>query len=469
MIYDLLIDNANIVTPDGTTRGALVVHEGRVVSLVADGRLPEAKEIVDAQGHYLLPGMVDIHVHFREPGQEYKATYASESTAAAVGGVTSICDMPNNGDQAVVSVDRLAAKAAVAARSSRVDFGLYAYLVGDTVDQLRALRDAGVIGLKWDMSLAGTAVGPEAWLPTAATALPAFQAAAALGMTIGIHAEDRPTVSRQVAELKAAGRQDAAAHLASRPAAVEVTALRQAIDLARASGVHLHVHHLSSGAGLELIRAAKREGLRVTSETIPPYLFLDSSDYERLGVLMKIHPAVKDPEDREALWRGVLDGSIECIATDHAPHTAEEKRRPVWDASPGAIGVQTSLTLMLTEVAGGRLSLERCVELMAANPARIHGLYPRKGAIVPGADADLVLVDLEGVATIRNEDMLTPNRLTPFDGTAVRGTPRRTWLRGQLIARDGMPVGEAAGRRLWPESGAVTTPPAPRDGWSPNQ
>jgi len=459
MLYDLLIDNAHIVTPTGTIRGALLVHDGRVVSVLTGGSMPEAREIVDAEGHHLLPGLVDIHVHFREPGQEYKATYASESAAAAVGGVTTICDMPNNGEQAVVSAARLAAKAAVAARSSRVDFGLYAYLVGD-MDQLRDLRDAGAIGFKWDMSLAGTEVAPGAWLPTAETALPSFRAAAALGMTIGIHAEDRSTISRQVAALKAAGRSDVAAHLASRPAAVEVTALKEAIALARASGVHLHVHHLSSAAGLDLIRAAKHEGLWVTSETIPPFLFLDSGDYERLDTVMKIHPAVKEPEDRAALWEGLRDGSIECIATDHAPHTAAEKRRGVWEASPGAIGVQTSLMLMLTEVDRGRLPLERCVALMAANPAGIHGLSPRKGAIVAGADADLVLVDLAAPAVIRNQDMLTPNHLTPFDGVPVRGVPKRTWLRGRLIARDGLPVGEATGRQLRRDSGAATRPPS---------
>ncbi|HXT36518.1 MAG TPA: dihydroorotase [Chloroflexota bacterium] len=464
MIHDLLIDNAHIVTPTGMVRGALLVHDGRVVSVLAGGPVPEAREVVDAQGRHLLPGVVDIHVHFREPGQEYKATYTSESAAAAVGGVTSICDMPNNGAQAVVSAARLVAKAAVAARSSRVDFGLYAYLVGDTIEQLRDLRDAGAIGFKWDMSLAGTEVAPGVWLPTAAIALPAFKAAAALGMTIGIHAEDRPTISRQASALKAAGRSDAAAHLASRPAAVEVTALREAIALARASGVHLHVHHLSSAAGLDLIRAAKREGLWVTSETIPPFLFLDSGDYERLGTVMKIHPAVKEPEDRAALWEGLRDGSIECIATDHAPHTAAEKRRGVWEASPGAIGVQTSLMLMLTEVNRGRLSLERCVALMAANPAGIHGLSPRKGAIVAGADADLVLVNLAESAVIRNQDMLTPNQLTPFDGAPVRGVPKRTWLRGRLIARDGLPVGEAAGRQLWRDSGAITRPLPPGNG-----
>jgi dihydroorotase len=157
----------------------------------------------------------------------------------------------------------------------------------------------------------------------------------------------------------------------------------------------------------------------------------------------------------------VLDGSIECIATDHAPHTAAEKRRGVWEASPGAIGVQTSLMLMLTEVNRGRLSLERCVDLMAANPARVHGLYPRKGAIVAGADADVVLVDLGATSVIRNQDMLTPNHLTPFDGTPVRGVPTRTWLRGRLVARNGVPVGDATGRQVWRGSGAVTSPPLP--------
>ncbi len=458
MVYDLLIQNARIVTPHGTIRGAVLIDNGQIAAVLTGADLPAAKETVDAAGNVLVPGVVDIHVHFREPGQEYKATYASESAAAAVGGVTTICEMPNNGSQAVVSAERVAAKVTAASRFALVDFGVYAYLIHSSIEAKRALQEAGVIGLKWDMSLAGTEPAPGAWLPTVEEALEDFRHAAALGLTIGIHAEDRASVARGVASLRAAGRTDTAAHLETRPAEVEAIALRQALDLTRASGARLHVHHLSSALGLQLVRDAKREGLPVTAETIPPFLFLDSSDYERLGTVMKIHPAVKEPADRAALWEGVLDGSIDCIATDHAPHTAEEKLKGVWDASPGAIGVQTSLTLLLTEVAAGRLSLEQCVELMSANPARIHGLYPRKGAIVPGADADLTLLDLSRGATILNEAMLSPNHLTPFHGRETRGVPYRTWLRGHLTASDGKPAEQAFGRRVRPGTGAVTSP-----------
>ncbi|MGH2345430.1 MAG: dihydroorotase [Chloroflexota bacterium] len=462
MTNDLLIHHARIVTPSGMIEGALLVNDGRIAAVLSEGRLPEARETVDAGGNYLLPGVVDIHVHFREPGQEYKATYASESAAAAVGGVTTICDMPNNGTRAVVTAERVRAKATAAAASALVDFGIYAYLTVGPRETARDLQEAGIMGLKWDMSLAGTEPAPGAWLPNPDQALPAFQAAAALGLTIGIHAEDRPSVARAVAALRAEGREDAAAHLASRPAEVEAIALRQAFDLVRASGARLHVHHLSSARGLELVRAAKREGLPVTAETIPPFLFLDSRDYARLGTVMKIYPAVKEPADREALWEGLLDGSIDCVATDHAPHTLEEKSKGIWEAAAGAIGVQTSLTLLLTETTRGRLSLGRCTELLSANPARIHGLYPRKGALVPGADADLVLVDLDQRAVLRNEDMLTPNHLTPFHGWEVRGVPYRTWLRGQLTAADGRPRGRALGRQIRPGTGAVTAPPEAR-------
>jgi dihydroorotase len=458
MVYDLLVHNARIVTPHGTITGAVLVDNEHVRAVITGADLPIAREMVDAAGNFLVPGVVDIHVHFREPGQEYKAGYASESAAAAVGGVTTICDMPNNGTQAVVRPERVTAKASAASRSALVDFGIYAYLINSSLEAKRALQEAGVIGLKWDMSLAGTEPCPGAWLPTVEEALEGFHHAATLGLTIGIHAEDRASVARGVAALQAAGRTDAAAHLATRPAEVEALALRQALDLVRASGARLHVHHLSSALGLQLVRDAKREGLPVTAETIPPFLFLDSSDYERLGTVMKIHPAVKEPSDRAALWEGVLDGSIDCIATDHAPHTAAEKLRGVWEASPGAIGVQTSLTLMLTEVTAGRLTLEHCVALMSANPARIHGLYPRKGAIVPGADADLVLLDLNRAAIIANEAMLSPNHLTPFHGRETRGVPYRTWLRGHLTASGGVSANQAFGRQVRPGTGDITAP-----------
>jgi dihydroorotase (multifunctional complex type) len=312
------------------------------------------------------------------------------------------------------------------------------------------------MGFKWDMSYAGTEVAPGVRLPTPAEALPYFRAAAHAGAIIGIHAEDRPMILARAEGLRASGRTDPHLHSEIRTAEVEVVALRQAIELARESGVRLHVHHLSSAPGLELVRAAKREGLPITAETIPPFLFLSDQDYDALGSVLKILPAVKSPEDRAALWEGLRDGSIDCVATDHAPHTREEKLRDIWDAPGGIIGVQTSLPLMLTAVARGQISLARCVEAMCATPARCYGLYPRKGAIVPGADADLTLVDLAAEHELSNEAILTPNHLTPFDGWCVTGMPVLTILGGQIIAQDGKVVGSQHGRLVRPGSGALS-------------
>lgn len=452
MVHDLLITNARIVTPGGTVAGSVAVHAGRIAAIIEGEASLTARTVLDARQRLLFPGVVDIHVHFREPGQEYKATYRSESTAAAAGGVTTICDMPNNVPLAVVDLERFEAKRAVASAHSYVDFGIYAYLVSDDTAELAALVAAGVMGFKWDMSLAGVEVAPGRHLPEPHAALPYFQAAARVGARIGVHAEDRPLIARLAAALRATGRMDARAHVEARPVEAEVIALRQVVDLARASGASVHVHHLSSAAGVELVRAAKREGVPITAETIPAFLFLDAGDYDRLGTVMKIHPAVKYAEDREALWEALRDGTVDCVATDHAPHTAEEKRRDVWDASPGAIGVQTSLPLMLTAVAEGRLSLARCAEVLAAAPARLYGLAPRKGAIAVGADADLVLVDTTTSTRITNEAMHSPNHLTPFDGTQVRATPLLTMLRGEIVARDGQVVGAPRGQMVRPHA-----------------
>jgi allantoinase len=450
MPYDLLVADARVVTPQGVVSGSVAVADGRIALVVEGSRRPEAHAVIEAQQRHLFPGVVDIHVHFREPGQEYKATYRSESSAAAAGGVTTICDMPNNGARAVVDRPRVEAKRAIAAASSFVDFGIYAFLVSSDVGELRDLVDAGVMGFKWDMSFAGVEVAPGRRLPEPQEALPYFRAAAQAGARIGVHAEDRPFVATLTEALRHAGRLDARAHVEARPVEAETRALRQAIDLAHASGAHLHVHHLSSAAGVALVRDAKAQGMRITAETIPPFLFLDADDYARLGTVMKIHPAVKYAEDREALWDALRDGTIDCVATDHAPHTAEEKRRGVWEASPGAIGVQTSLPLLLTAVSDGRLTLERCAEVLAAAPARIYGLDGRKGAIVPGADADLVLVDTAAMGIIANEAMYSPNHLTPFDGWHITGMPVLTMLRGHIVARDGRVVGEPRGAMLRP-------------------
>lgn len=458
MIIDTLLTNGHFLRAGGTPMGPLAIAGGRIQSLKPGSTLADAPQVIDLAGRLVMPGVIDIHVHFREPGQEYKATYRSESAAAAVGGVTTILDMPNNGPMAVTDLRRYLAKLDVGRRSSYVDFGAYAYLCSTDWAILAELVAAGVVGFKWDMSLAGTEVAPGVWMPLPEEALPYFAAVARTGARIGIHAEDRPAVLSRTLALKAAGRLDAAAHLAARPAAVEVTALVQAIDLCRRTGAQLHVHHLSSAAGLDLVRQAKAEGLPVTAETIPPFLFLDAGAYDRLGSTLKIHPAVKEASDREALWAGLRDGSIDCVATDHAPHTRQEKEQGIWDASPGAIGVQTSLALMLDAVAHGLLSLERCVEVMCEAPARLYDLYPRKGSLEPGADADLVVIDRDRFTTIRNEDMLSPNRLTPFDGRQVRGMPILTMLRGKIVAREGRPVGEPGGLPVFPGYGSFRTP-----------
>ena len=403
-----------------------------------------------------MPGVVDVHVHFREPGLEHKATYRSESSAAAAGGVTTVFDMPNNGSKAIVDVDRLLAKLDVARQSSFVDFGAYAYLCSADRGTVAALVEAGVAGFKWDMSLAGTEVAPGVRLPLPDEALPYFECAARAGAIVGVHAEDRPLVLDCTGRLRAEGRTDVLAHVEARPVEAELRSLRQAIDLCRRSGARLHVHHLSSAAGVDMVRDAKREGLPLSAETIPPFLFLDARDYVRVGTAMKIHPSVKYERDRAALWDALIDGTIDCLATDHAPHTFEEKMRDVWEASPGAIGVQTSLPLMLTAAHDGRIGLDRLVEVMSTAPARLYGLYPRKGGIDPGFDADFVLVDPLAQAQIRNADMLSPNRLTPFDGTTITGVPVRTILRGRTIARDGGVAGEPGGRHVAPGYGSST-------------
>ncbi|MDB5074929.1 MAG: allB, partial [Chloroflexi bacterium] len=308
------------------------------------------------------------------------------------------------------------------------------------------------MGFKWDMSLACTEVAPGVRLPLPEDALPYFQAAAAVGAIVGIHAEHRPLILERTSLLKAAGRTDVAAHLDARPVDAEVIALRQALELCKMSGARMHIHHLSSGAGLALIRDAKESGLPVTAETIPPFLFLDERDYGRLGTVMKIHPAVKHVADRDALWQGLRDGAIDCMATDHAPHTRDEKLQGVWEANPGAIGVQTSLPLMLNAVRNGLLDLTRCVEVMTSAPARIYGMYPRKGAITVGSDADLVLVDLDNKFTISNREIHTPNHLTPFDGVEVYGVPVVTLIRGQVVAEDGKTVGPPRGIQVRPGS-----------------
>jgi len=253
------------------------------------------------------------------------------------------------------------------------------------------------------------------------------------------------------AKLKAAGRTDPLAHVEARPPIAEAESIQRAILFAAETGCKLHIYHLSSKEGVQLIKAAREKGVQVSAETGPHYLLLDCNYMQKVGSILKMNPPVRSREHGEALWLGLLDGTVEVIATDHSPHTPEEKIKDnIWEAIPGFPGVETSVPLILTQVNEGRLSLMTYVKLASENPARVFNLYPRKGTIQINTDADFTIVDMEKEGVITSEKLHSKSKITPFDGWRVKGLPVYAIVRGNIVMKDGEIVGKPHGELIEP-------------------
>jgi len=432
MNADLVIHNGKLVSPDTVVEASLAIKNGRVLAIGAAEAMPAAKDMFDAAGLHILPGAIDVHVHFRDPGYPHKEDWESGTAAAAFGGVTTVFDMPNT-IPPTGTADILAAKHAIAAAKAHVDFGLYGVLGEDTIENVPALVDGGVIGFKLYM---GNTFGKIASPSTGAT-LEAFEVVAATGKRISLHAETNSIMERRQSRLMQAGKIDQFAHLAARPAVVAIEAVSRAAVLAEWTGARIHILHISSADELRPLREAKARGVDITGETCPHYLLLSTEDYTRVPGVIAVNPPVREARNREPLWKALLDGTIDLIATDHAPHTPEEKtRNDIWTVDCGFPGVETQMPLMLTEVNAGRMSICDYVRMSAYNPARIWGLYPHKGNLQPGADADIAIVDLAREHTIRDAEIQSRSKISPWDGRKIRGLPVHTLVRGRFVMKE---------------------------------
>jgi allantoinase len=450
-VYDLVVRGGTIVTPHRLIRADLAVNDGTVCAIGTG--IGKGRNEVDAAERYVMPGVVDAHVHFREPGMAYKEDFGTGSRAAAVGGVTTVFDMPNTVPP-VATLDIFAHKQESVADKAFVDYGLYGMLGQDNADEIPKLAGAGAVGLKLFM---GQTTGDNP-CPDDGAIYRGLLAARESGLVVGVHAENNPLLQQLAKELRAQGRTDVRAHLESRPPLVEVEAVTRIVTLAGATGTTLHIHHLSTREGLQRVRMLRGLGHRVTVEALVGHLLLDDSSYNEFGNLVKLNPPVRPAEHGKALWDGIGSGDVDIIATDHAPHSAEEQAEPdVWCAHGGWIGVETSVPLMLTQVAKGRLSIHDFVRLCSANPARIWGIDDRKGHLDVGADADFILVDPTAVGTIRGTHLHSKHPVTPYEGWSTTGAVEATYLRGELIAERGEVVGAPRGRQVAPRDTPAST------------
>ena len=422
--------------PRETARTSVLIEDG-VIAGVDAARHTRADEVVDAGGLHLLPGVIDDQVHFRDPGLTHKEDLRTGSRACAAGGVTSFLEMPNTVPQ-TVTVEALTEKLALGSERCIVNYGFYIGATTENLDELvRAGRTPGVptpgIKIFIGSSTGNMLVDDQACLEAifAETTLP-----------ITAHCEDEATVRANAAALTPPLSIEDHSRIRDHRAAV--TATLRAIDLAVRHNHRFHVLHVSTAQEVEIL--ARHSDL-ITAEACPHHLFLDTSDYARLGSLAQMNPSLKTADDRAALWRGLAEGAIQILATDHAPHTLEEKRAP-YPASPSGVpAVELVLPLMLNEVNRGRCTLEDLAAWMSDGPARVWDIVG-KGRIEPGYDADLVLVDMAMEREVRNEDQRCKSGWTPWHGTRLQGWPVRTWVGGRTVFADGRVATEPLGREL---------------------
>jgi len=434
----VIIAGGKVYTPAGLSEVDVHVNEGRIQSLEPWAEPSARPELVDARGLWVLPGAIDAHVHGRDPGFPEKEDFGSLTAAAVAGGVTTVLDMPNT-LPGVAGAEILEAKRREIAPKAMADHGLWALLrSSSTAEQVRELGEAGAIGFKaylgytvqrstGQVLYTPGGMDPDLEPPASyGTVARLAQELAETGVPVAAHAED-PSVL-----LSSTGRIETYADLlASRPAAGEAVAVAAMGALARSLGLRVHIVHLSSRMGLEAALAERAAGAPLTLETCPQYLWLTEADYARLGPVMKMYPLIKTVEDREALRAALLRGDIDSVGTDHAPHTDEEKlRHPLGEAHAGSPGVQTLLLscLELARQAGDPLA---AVPWVAEHPARIFGLYPRKGTIQPGSDADLVLVDPNQRTVVKAESMASRQRNGVLEGQEFAFAIRAVYLRGE--------------------------------------
>lgn len=417
-----LIRNATAVLPTGIQKADVLIEDTRILGIDPPASAA-CDETIDADGLHLIPGVIDDHVHFRDPGLTHKEDLHTGSIACAAGGVTTFLEMPNT-IPPTTTQEILNAKLEIAASKSVVNYGFYIAASTENLDDLKqATRTPGI------KIFIGSSTGNL--LVDDQDALEAIFAETTLPITA--HCEDEATVRANQARIEAQGYQGHSDHSQIRNHEAAHIATARAVDLARRHRHRFHVVHVSTAE--EIAMFADHGGL-LTAEACPHHLFFNVDDYDRLGALVQMNPAIKKKADNEALFQGLLNGQIQVVATDHAPHTLEEKDQPYPQSPSGLPAVENSLALMLDQVSQGNCSLEQVVSWMCDAPARVWDIV-NKGRIQEGYDADLVLIDLEKRSTIRNENQKTRCGWSPWDGTELIGWPVRTIVMGKTVFHDG--------------------------------
>ncbi len=446
----VLVRSRRVVFPGRIQAASLEIRDGRIAAIGPFDREPGGGDLVDAGDKFLLPGLVDTHVHINEPGRTEWEGFRTATRAAAAGGYTTLVDMPLNSLPATTTVENLGKKQLAASGHCTVDYGFWGGVVEDNQREIGALASAGVLGYKCFLvhpGIDGFTMVNRCQLEEA------MPAVAASGRPLLVHAELPGPIEEATASVGNGDWKRYATYLASRPDAAEVQAIRLMIELSRKFGCRVHIVHLASAEALPELKAARAEGLKITVETCPHYLHFAAEDISDGATVCKCAPPIRSRANREKLWQALMAGDIDLVATDHSPCLPEMKARAEGsfrEAWGGIASLQVALAVVWSEARKRGATMSQVAGWMGEQPAKLAGLGHRKGAIQEGHDADLVVFDAEAKLTVDAAKLQHRHPITAYAGETLTGVVETTFLRGQKIYDHGRFIGEPEGVQCFP-------------------
>jgi dihydroorotase (multifunctional complex type) len=436
-LVDIVIRDARLVLPKSIVRGSLAVEGERITKIARTG-IPKGEREIDAKGKILIPGVIDAHAHIYDPKYLHREDFRHGTIAAAAGGVTCIIAMPL--DTPMLTPEEVKKTIMVGKRESLIDFSLHCGNM--TTEAIKYIPEVAALGVK---SFKAFTCAPYHLYGASIEEM--MKVAKKVKSIAFIHAEDDEILWAQAQLLHVDEREDPLAHAEAHPNSAEAKAVERVISYARQTGCHLHLAHITTREGAKLVAQAKAKRTNISAEVCPHHLIFTKDDVRKLGPYLRFNPPPRSKQDIAALWPALAKGALDIVTSDHAPGTRKEKEigwKNIWNAQIGIPGIETMLPLMFSEgVMKKRISLKRLVDAMCTSPAKIFGLYPRKGVIQVGSDADLVLIDQKKQTTIKGKKLHYKVGWTPYEGREVKGMPATTISRGTVIVEDGKVIGKA--------------------------
>ncbi|MEH7393329.1 allantoinase AllB [Bacillus sp. JJ1474] len=432
MTFDLLIKGGNVVFRDGVRKVDIGIKNEKI-SCIAEQITEDAKEIIEANGQYVMPGMIDTHVHISEPGRTEWEGFETGSKALAAGGTTSYVEMPLNALPATINKEALDLKLEAASNQNYVDYAFYGGLVPENLDELEELADAGVLAFKCFLSDITSDVPGDFTNVDDYTLYKGMEKLAELDQLLCIHAENPSVTSGLAKEFAKAGKNSGVEYAESRPVFTEVEAVQRAILFAKETGCKLHLVHISTSEAVQAILQARREGVDVTVESCPHYFAFTAEQVDEIGPRAKCQPPIRKAEEQAKLWDELLNGNIDWLTSDHSPCTEDLKQGNLWEAWGGISGAQNNVDLMFDLAVKQRgLPVQKFVDLIATNPAERFNLS-NKGEIAVSKDADIILVDPNQSYVVKREDLYYKNKHSAYEGRKIDCRVTKTIVRGNVV------------------------------------